>query len=102
MAKCKNCINLQNHWCDMVADSPDENAERECGHYKRMTRADRFHSMSYEELAELFYSLINLEDKIKFCKNKTECEDILDAGKTIPDSMCKKCLVEWLQSEVEE
>lgn len=67
----------------------------------KKTNAGRIHSMSYEELAELFYSLINLEDKIKFCKNKTECEDILDAGKTIPDSMCKKCLVEWLRSEVE-
>ena len=111
MVKCKNCTNLYNlsdendvivgKWCPKISDSPDVEAERECGHYKRMTRADRIHSMSYEELAELFYSLINLEDKIKFCKNKTECEDILDAGKTIPDNMCKQCLVEWLQSEVE-
>ena len=69
---------------------------------KKKTNADRIKSMPIEELAELFYSLINLEDEIKFCKNKMECEDILDAGKTIPDKMCKKCLVEWLQSEVEE
>ena len=68
---------------------------------KSMTNADRIHSMNIEETAELLYSFHNLEDKVKFCKNKTECEDILDAGKTIPDSMCKKCLVEWLRSEVE-
>lgn len=101
MAKCKNCINLQNHWCDMVADSPDVESERECGHYKRMTRADRIHSMNIEETADLLYSFHSLEDKVKFCKNKTECEEILDSGKEIPGDMCKKCLVEWLQSEVE-
>ena len=68
---------------------------------KRMTNADRIHSMNIEELAELLYSFHNLEDKVKFCKNKTECDEILDSGKEIPDDMCKKCLVEWLQSEVE-
>ncbi|MFW5676462.1 MAG: hypothetical protein ACOCNL_09310 [Acetivibrio ethanolgignens] len=36
------------------------------------TNADRIRSMSYEELAELFYSFHNLEDKVQFCKNKTE------------------------------
>ena len=51
MAKCKNCINLQNHWCDMVADSPDENAEIECCTYERMTNAYRIRAMSDEELA---------------------------------------------------
>lgn len=66
------------------------------------TNADRIHSMSDEELAELFYSFQNLEDKVQFCKNKTERDEILDDGKEIPDNMCKKCLVEWLQSEVEE
>lgn len=68
---------------------------------KKRTNADRIRSMSYEELAELFYSFQNLEDKVQFCKNKTEREEILDDGKEIPDNMCKKCLVEWLQKEVE-
>lgn len=70
--------------------------------YTRMTNADRIRYMSIEELAELLYSFHNLEDKVKFCKNKEECTDAFDDGKDIPDSMCKKCLVEWLQSEVEE
>lgn len=65
------------------------------------TNADRIRSMSDEELEELFYSFHNLEDKVQFCKNKTECDEILDDGKEIPDNMCKKCLVEWLQEEVE-
>ena len=70
--------------------------------YTRMTQADRIRSFSDEELAELLYSIQNLEDKVKFCKNKIECDNILDSGKEIPDNMCKQCLVDWLQSEVEE
>lgn len=69
---------------------------------QKQTNADRIRSMSDEELAELFYQFESLSDELKYCKNKTECEDLLDEGKTIPDNMCKKCLVEWLQSEVEE
>ena len=111
MAKCKNCNNLYNlsddndvivgKWCPKVNDSPHVEIERECEYYKRMTQADRIRSMSDEELAELLYSIQNLEDKVKFCKNKIECDNILDSGKEIPDNMCKQCLVDWLQSEVE-
>ena len=112
MAKCKNCNNLYNlsddndvivgKWCPKVNDSPHVEIERECEYYKRMTQADRIRSMSDEELAELLYSIQNLEDKVKFCKNKIECDNILDSRKEIPDNMCKKCLVDWLQTEVEE
>lgn len=76
--------------------------KRECCTYERMTNGDKIRSMSDDELAELLYSFQNLEDKVKFCKNKTERDNILDSGKEIPDAMCKQCLVEWLQSEVEE
>ena len=112
MAKCKSCTNLYNmsnendeivgKWCPKTNDSPDVESERECRHYKCMTQADRIRSMSDEELAELLYSIQNLEDKVKFCKNKIECDNILDSGKEIPDNMCKQCLVDWLQSKVEE
>ena len=70
-------------------------------HYKKITHADKIRAMSDGELAELLYSFQNLEDKVKFCKNKDVCTNILDGGKEIPDNMCKECLVEWLQSEVE-
>ena len=69
---------------------------------KNQTNADRIRHMSDEELAELLYSFQNLEDKVKFCKNKDVCNDILDDGKEIPDNMCKECLIKWLQSEEEE
>lgn len=57
--------------------------------------------MSDEELEELFFSFQNLEYKVKFCKNKDVCSDILDSGDDIPDAMCKECLKEFFQSEVE-
>lgn len=104
MVKCKNCTNLYNlsdendvivgKWCPKISDSPDVEAERECGHYKRMTRADRIRAMSDEELAELLDSVDNggiraldVDYPCDECTEKTECED---------------CFKEWLQSEVEE
>ena len=90
MAKCKNCINLQNHWCDMVADSPDENAERECCTYERMTNADKIRSMSDEELAEFFENEITMPDDGLY---------LIIEGKQIWN---KHDMLAWLQSEVEE
>ena len=69
---------------------------------KPQTNADRIRAMSDEELADILYSFQNLEDKVKFCMNKDSCTDILDGGDVIPDDMCKQCLLEYLQSEVEE
>ena len=66
-----------------------------------MTNADKIRAMSDEELAGLLYSFQNLEDKVKYCKNKKSCIDALNNDKDIPDNMCKKCLVDWLQSESE-
>lgn len=53
MSKCKNCVNLRNNWCEKVSDSPYENMERECVHFRHMTNADRIRAMSDEELAVL-------------------------------------------------
>ena len=59
MSKCKNCVNLHNNWCEKVSDSPGENMERECVHFRHMTNADRIRAMNDEELAEF---LIDLAD----------------------------------------
>ena len=53
MSKCKNCVNLRYNWCEKVSDSPYENMERECVHFRHMTNADRIRAMSDEELAVL-------------------------------------------------
>ena len=72
------------------------------GMIRKQTNADRIRNMDDEELAELLYSLQYCDEKLNFCGNNKECDDILDGGGTVTDEMCKQCLVWWLQSEVEE
>ena len=91
MAKCKNCINLQNHSCDMVADSPDENAERECCTYERMTNADKIRSMSDDELAE-FIEQVSTDSMETISFGTKEYEEIWEH---------KETALKWLQSEAE-
>lgn len=112
MAKCKNCTNLYNlsdendvatgKRCPKINDSPDIDMERECEHFKRMTQANRIRSMTDEELAEFI---------IKNCDNpiSEKNEDMCDYCKKYEDEAaecdkegCKKAIVKWLQSEVEE
>ena len=50
--KCRNCVNLCADWCDMKADSPDPDMERECHWFAQMTNADRIRAMTDEELAD--------------------------------------------------
>ena len=97
MAKCKNCTNLYNlsdendvivgKWCPKTNDSPDVEAERECGYYKRMTQGDRIRAMSDDELADFMYA-----KDIPWCDD-SECPT---------ETLCKDCFRKWLQSEVEE
>ena len=105
MAKCKNCTNLYNlsdendvvvgKWCPRINDSPDIDMKRECEHFKRMTQADCIHSMSDEELAELFVYW--------------DCAGA-DYTTNLPINGCKwgskeemlSRVLEYLQSEVEE
>ena len=72
------------------------------GMIRKQTNADRIRNMDDEELAELLYSLQYCDEKLNFCGNNKECDDILDGGGTVTDEMCKQCLFWWLQSEVEE
>lgn len=81
MAKCKNCTNLHEHWCEKIVDSPCEDTERECDQYKCMTQAERIRSMTDEELAEWF---------------STVTDDVLRGSTWSKDGWMK-----YLQSEVE-
>ena len=92
----------------MVADSPDENMERECCTYERMTNGDKIRSMSDEELAVL------LADHERFvpCQNCDygfyEPHERVDYICKAPEEfVCSKryaeaLIMKWLQSEVEE
>lgn len=67
------------------------------------TNADRIRAMQDEDLADAIYAILETcsKDVVPFCKNKLQCTQTLENGKTIPDEMCKQCLIEWLQSESE-
>lgn len=89
MPKCKTCINMHNHWCEKIVDSPHEDDERKCEHYKCMTQADHIRSMSDEELTDFICSIETYGD---------------GSVKTIEggSGLCSVAEVEeWLQSEVE-
>lgn len=66
------------------------------------TNADRIRSMSDEELAAILVAE-SLAEKIPFCQNKEECNEILDtADGTIPEEMCLKCALDWLRQPAKE
>lgn len=62
-----------------------------------MTNADRFRSMSDEELAAYW-----AENHDNFCPNKPECGEALDRDELIPDEWCVHCALAWLQKPVAE
>ena len=66
-----------------------------------MTNADRIRSMSDEEFAEFWLKSCDnpimefnedICDLCVICENSVQCDD----------EFCKKAIVKWLQSEVEE
>ena len=71
--------------------------------YKRMTQADRIRAMSGEELAEF---IINNCDNPISQKNDDMCDycEKYEDEKTAECDRegCKKAIVKWLRSEVEE
>ncbi len=66
-----------------------------------MANADRIRAMSNEELAEMI-SAAHIDEHIRFCQNKPECDDTLERGEPIHQEMCKQCLLEWLSRPAEE
>lgn len=69
-----------------------ENSEKNA-----QTRIKRIRSMSAEELADKILAS-NANAEIDFCQNISECDDIATHGGAIPDEMCRKCMVKWLNS----
>lgn len=76
---------------------------KECaGYVPVVTNADRIRAMSDEELAETMYGMVNLDERIRFCQNKAECNALLERNEEIPEQYCIGCLVEWLKQPAEE
>ena len=86
MAKCKNCTNLHEHWCEKIVDSPCEDTERECDQYKCMTQAERIRSMTDEELAKF---LCKVKSDYQWMEHEFPSEEEYGEWE------------EWLQSEAD-
>ena len=65
---CKKCNNLVNDWCEKVIDSPDQDMQRDCQHFREKTNADRIRSMTDDELNDLFHDIYNagVDDAVEY------------------------------------
>lgn len=78
-----------NHICNCKHNSNPRDNEPCCRCDSRQTNANRIRNMSDEELANtLFNSCLEV-------MHIDECPNVDDVG------MCKKCILNWLQSEAE-
>ena len=95
--KCRNCVNLECGWCDMKADSPYPDMERECHWFAQKTNADRIRSMTDEELAELLTAVAQKSAE-KLCESlKTVEVDLSNCNFHI----LYEAHLDWLKEEVE-
>ena len=64
-----------------------------------VTNADRIRSMTDEELMDAMFKNTTscISEIVPFCSNKKECEEMLETVEGIPEHLCRKCLLEWLQ-----
>lgn len=72
-----------------------------CAH-QTPSNADRIRAMRDEELAKGMLQLVDLDDRIRYCKDLPECQKALDDDVEIPADRCKSCLLSWLQQPAEE
>lgn len=84
---------------EIAAAALQEKVERDA---RPQTNADRIRAMSDEELAKNLYRFCNLEERVGYCKNLSECEKLLDTEDGIPEQRCIYCLLEWLKQPAEE
>lgn len=48
---------------------------------------------------DFLYRLLCLDFSAEYCKNKPECDVLLDTEDGIPESNCIQCLAEYLKKE---
>lgn len=60
---------------------------------------------SDQQLAKVLQKLNDmggLDDKIHFCRQKPECEEIVEKGDCVPSENCLQCLAHWLGQPADE
>lgn len=78
-----------NSTCNCQHNSNSRENEPCCGCDSRKTNADRIRSMSDEELADVLFDSCLEVMELEECTNTDNCV------------VCKRCVLEWLQSEAE-
>lgn len=63
---------------------------------------DRIIAMDTKKLAEFLFMVDQKEGAIPYCKEHGACDPLCEKGEEIPKEMCIDCMVEWLQSKVDE
>ena len=77
-------------------------ARRLIDHAKPVTNILRIKNMNTEEFARLLYSLVELDNRIPYCINLPECDDLLETEDGIPEHKCIGCFINWLNQPAEE
>lgn len=78
--------------------------ESDCHQFNRkvlrqpVTNGDRIRTAGDRYLVELLAQFDNTDDVLHYCQCKSECTDRIDQGQAIPDSWCRKCLLDWILS----
>lgn len=85
------------HTCNCQRNSNSRENESCCKCDSRQTNADRIRNMSDEELASVLFSGCIDSMDLEECPYASESE--LDNNKI--RKICKKCTLDWLQSEAE-
>lgn len=97
MVKCKSCKHLQllddqYYWCELINDSPDIDAERDCDCFKRATNHDIIRRLPTERMVSLYYnSYCPHMNCFLFAANGNDWCDKYDD--------CYTCLADWVKSE---
>ena len=81
--------NMLKYYAELIGTLPEISTIQDFEVEKPQTNADRIRNMSDEELADtLFASCLEIM-KLEECTNTDNC------------GVCKRCVLEWLQSEAE-
>lgn len=88
-----NIIKLTNHTCNCSHKSNSRDNEHCCRCDSRQTNANRIRNMSDEELADILFN--SCVEHIGTDRCVSSIRDF-----TVRDN-CRKCVLEWLQSEAE-
>ena len=74
-----------------------------------MTNYEKIRRMSQEEMSDFLFEIggrFEIEEGLEFCvqakpEKRKRCLYLLQKGLYVPESMCKRCLTDWLNREAD-